>query len=104
MGVPVVTRAELRAAIERGISHAAFLRSDDEQALRRVADTADMVAVGEFRVGSCGCPLVQARIAESNGRGWHVPDRALGFYTGYDNAMRGVIGTDNEAEVVEVVA
>lgn len=100
-----VSRAQLSAAIEAGIASAAAPTEADKAALRAVAGRAEMVAFGTFTCGSCGCPLVQARLTgEREGSDFAVLPRLHGFYPGYDREMTRlacIIGRD-DAELAEV--
>lgn len=63
--VGVVTRLELKQAIERGVRAAGF-EGEEAAALRKVGEEAKRVAVGRFVIftDNCrvGCPLDQAKL------------------------------------------
>lgn len=64
----IITRAELRAAIEAGIANSAYAEAANER-LRKTGETIPRVAVGLFysKGGSCGCPLAAAGLVTDDG-------------------------------------
>lgn len=85
-----VTRAEFKAAVEKGIAGAPLLTTEERNALRLVALTATEALTGIFLDSKgCGCPLTQAGFFHRQlGLGSGEDSiRLRAFYRGYDDSF-----------------
>jgi hypothetical protein len=102
MSIPSVTRAEFGVLIEKGIEAAMRegMLLTDAKALRRIADTAEVVAVGTWECGGVTCPVRQARLATRYDRAPGV----VAFVSAFDKAVDAILpeAEAGKAEILEI--